>query len=260
MCINTGEEVFWPNLIEEDKICTERQISVNITGTHSKSCFFYPLMIDGKPGGVISVQSQNENGLPAMYLDALRALGNHLSVAIKNIRLKEEETIRRQEAEALHQATRAINKSIEPNTVIQQILKAMRSVVPFDYATVQLLQKDGVKQVFKVIDGTGFPEMDKMIGSTFPIDARESYRRVYKKKHTVIINEIKELADSPNNQFNTPADIKSWMGVPLLVDRRSEWHHYSKFENKRFLYCSSRCPGRDVRFGCGPGGEQRPAS
>lgn len=216
--IKTGEEVYWKTLDAEEVFCKEKNITLNILGTRSKSCFFYPLIIDGSASGVISVQSQSENSLPTIYLDALRALGNHLCVALKNLRLKELEILRRSEAEALYRATQTISNSIEPNLVIHQILNTMRMVVPFDYATVQLLRGNEEKKYFELIDGMGFPNLPSLIGKTFPIDARVTYYQVYQEKCTVIISNVSlEFPDRISPQLHTPDDIQSWMGVPLLA-------------------------------------------
>lgn len=217
--VKENQEVFWANLAQEEKFRKEQDIIVNVHGVRSKSCFFYPLMVDNYAGGVISVQSQNDDGLTPVYLDALRALGNHLSVALKNIRLQDEEKQRRLEAEAIYRSTQAVSKSIEQEEVILQLFQTMRDVVPFDRATVQLIREVAGQKVFELTNGTGFPNIHKMIGKTYPLDSRPSYAQVLETRQTVIFPDIHSNLPIQEQPFPDPEGIyRSWMGVPLVAD------------------------------------------
>ena len=116
-----------------------------VTGAPTECCFFYPIRIDGTVVGVLSVQSEVPGALSSIYLDTLRALGNHLAVALKNIQLRQTEARQHREAVALRQATLSVTTTIEPGEVIDRVLDELCQVVPFDYASVQLIRGEGNK-------------------------------------------------------------------------------------------------------------------
>ena len=220
LVIKTEGEVFYNTHAEGAVYCRENGTSIFINGRPGECCFYYPIHIDGKVAGVISVQSEDAYGLQPIYLDTLRALGNHLAVTIKNIRLRETEQRQHDEAKALHQATLAVTTTIEIPLVIKRVLNSLQSVVPFDYASVQLLKCENEIVYFELIDGQGFPNLGQILNSRYAVDQRDTYWEVYQKQQTRIVSDIQCFQDDSPPLSHSPQDIRSWMGVPLIVNQK----------------------------------------
>jgi GAF domain-containing protein len=161
--VHTGEEVSWRNLAEEAAFCEQNHIILQIHGTHSKSCFFYPLWMHGDVAGVISVQSETEAGLPALYLDALRALGNHLCVAILNLRHHEQVEHTKRLLEAVTEASRHIRSESEPRRLLFETVHQAADLMGFSLGA--LLYFNSSLQEMEVIAPYNLP--DDLIGKRF---------------------------------------------------------------------------------------------
>jgi serine phosphatase RsbU (regulator of sigma subunit) len=118
---------------------------------------------------------------------------------------------RRETANTLLDISRALNSSLELNTVLERILANLGSVIRFDSASILLLDEDG--EHFEVAAESG-----ERVGSRsvqrFRIDQIKGAREVLEKNAPVV---IADCLNDPRWQVLPDSPIRSWLGVPLRV-------------------------------------------
>jgi signal transduction histidine kinase/HAMP domain-containing protein len=138
------------------------------------------------------------------------------SIALDNARLFQEEQRRRQEAETLRRAALTLTTTLERNRVIERILAELREVVPYDSASVQLLREDRLE----IIGGRGFPNLPDLLGVSFSLHGHNPNAEVARTRAPLIIEDAPTLYEEFQRGAHAPARIRSWLGVPMLVEDR----------------------------------------
>jgi len=161
--------------------------------------------------GAFESVTERVTGLTDENIDLYRLIGTTISLSLNKI--KNFVTIKRNHitSESLRKATEAITKDLNLNTVIESIVGGLRQVIPFYSAAVELIDGDEL-----LIVGGGWPGRDSFLGTRFTMEVGSPGYDVVKKKRIVLA----EYAQKRYQQFNRPdfAFIKSWMGVPLLIE------------------------------------------
>lgn len=105
-----------------------------------RSVLFFPMILNGKPiGGVFVVWWEQRHDFTSEELRLLEGISHQAAIAIDNARLFEETQRRQREAEVLHEIARAINASLDLDTVLQRIAAGARESSRSDYAQIALL-------------------------------------------------------------------------------------------------------------------------
>jgi GAF domain-containing protein len=213
--VKTTQEVQWSTAEDGETLCHVLDIEPIPIGntTQCQSCFTCPLKISNRTIGVISIQSDSRFAFSDIILDAFRALGSQLSVALESTRLFNEEARRRQEAEALREATLTLATSLRGEGVFDRILVELRKVVPFDSASIQLLRDNHLE----ITEGWGFPHPEALLGVRFSLDDDNPNREVVQRRAPLIVPDApkryQHMASPPHDQLG----IRSWLGVPMFV-------------------------------------------
>ncbi|MBN2252254.1 MAG: diguanylate cyclase [Kosmotogaceae bacterium] len=161
--------------------------------------------------GAFESVTERVTGLTEESIDLYRLIGTTISLSLNKI--KNFVTIKRNHitSESLRKATEAITKDLNMNTVIESIVGGLRQVIPFYSAAVELIDNDQL-----LIVGGSWPGRDSFLGTRFTMEVGSPGYDVVKNKRIVLA----EYAQKRYHQFNKPdfAFIKSWMGVPLLIE------------------------------------------
>ena len=176
-----------------------------------------PVRVGDRVIGVLNVESREVNAFDEEDIAFYTAIAGQLGVALENARLYREERRRRQEAETLYRAVQALTTTLDLQEVLGRILTELRQVVPYDSASVQLLEEG----VLKIIDGRGFPDLDALPG--FVIDPRKEDNpnaRVLESRAPVILEDAPATYEAFHPPPHADIGIRAWMGVPLLFGDR----------------------------------------
>ncbi|MGB7876089.1 MAG: GAF domain-containing protein, partial [Anaerolineales bacterium] len=157
-------------------------------------------------------------------LDFLSSLAQQAAVAIENARLFEAEQRRHRESETLRQAALAITSSLELESVLETILIVMKEVVPYDSASVLLLEGDKLR----LTAAQGFSNTENILNQHFPA-GDELLQMVGSSQEPVILKNV-QLDNRFNNWANTDY-VRGWMGVPLIL--RSEVIGYITLDSRQ---------------------------
>ncbi len=122
----------------------------------------------------------------------------------------EVERERRAYAETFREVLEAINRQATLEQTIDEVLKQLSRIVTFDSASVALLDPDGS---FRIIASRGFPDPGQIRGATFHDDLSEILRI---GRAPVTVPDVS--MDDRFGKIEGTQDIRSWAGVPLLVE------------------------------------------
>ena len=169
-----------------------------------------PLIARGKTIGVVNIETTK----PHAYTDAdenlLAALASSAAIALENAQLYEAELKRREQAELLREATAALTTSIEPDKLYGIILDSLLKLVPYDSASIELLD-DGY---WEIVAERGLPSGYSFIGRRYKTDQTKWGPAEYQHQ-PVIVTDVR--LDNRFVRFEGTEYIRSWMGVPMYT-------------------------------------------
>jgi PAS domain S-box-containing protein len=150
--------------------------------------------------------------------EALRSHNEYLAATVaENIRLLAAERTARDQAETLRSAALALSTTMDLQEVLDRILSELQEVVPYDSCSVQVL-RDGRLQI---IGGTGFANLDDVIGLTFDIHAPDSPNgQVVRSGAALIVENASATFAEFRRGPHQAAAVASWLGSPLLFGDR----------------------------------------
>jgi signal transduction histidine kinase len=176
-----------------------------------------PVRAGGEVVAVLSVESRRRDAFDEGDLAFYMAIAGQLGIALENARLYRQEQQRRREAETLYRAAQALTTTLDLREVLDRILTELQQVVPYDSASVQLLEDSRLE----IIGGRGFPNLDELLGLSFDISQEGNPNREVVRARSPLI-----LSDAPlhyagfRREPHAAAAIRAWMGVPLLYGDR----------------------------------------
>jgi PAS domain S-box-containing protein len=118
-------------------------------------------------------------------------------------------------ADALREATVALTRSLDRETVMTTLLDRLRRMVPFDRASVMLVEEASRVSVRAVFDGDRFVPLASEAGSAFDPADHPIVHGILTTGTAVLISDVHAHPD-----WRFPADRSaeaSWMGVPLFA-------------------------------------------
>ncbi len=176
-----------------------------------------PIRIGGEIVGALNVESRRPNAFNEDDLAFYTAIASQLGVALENARLYQQEQRRREEAESLYRAAQAMTTSLELREVLEHILNELERVVPYDSASVQLLEEGALK----IIAGRGFPNPHEMIGARIDPESSDNPNgRVLSLRIPVILEDAPALYEEFRRSPHAAIGVRAWMGIPLLYSGR----------------------------------------
>jgi len=128
-------------------------------------------------------------------------------------RLLLEEQYQRRLAESLHELGMVLNRTLDLNTVLSQILQQLGQVVPRKGATISLHENEKLR----IVAAIGISET--YMGYTFMIEDNEPTGRTFTTQQPLVIADI-----CHNSEWQTllqAEDIRSWVSAPLLLDNKT---------------------------------------
>nr|MBC8446477.1 PAS domain S-box protein [Chloroflexota bacterium] len=200
----------WANDVSQEP----RYIPAYLSETRSE--LDVPLKYHDRVIGVLDLQSKELNAFTQHDVMAMETLAGHVAAAIENARLYEETQQRALEQETLREAALALTTALDRNEVIDRILAQLQRVAPYDSASVQLLQGDRLV----IIGGRGFPNLPDLLGISFSTDGDNPNSEVIRTQSPFIVEDAPSMYEAFREDPHQQSDIRSWLGVPLLVGER----------------------------------------
>jgi len=173
-----------------------------------------PMIWQGQVTGVIHVlHDVGTRRFTQADLGLLALFANHAAIAVENTRLYQETQQRALQQETLRETALALTTALDRNQVIERILSQLQQVVPYDSASVQLLQGDRLV----IIGGHGFPNLPDLLGISFPADGDNPNREVMRTLSPFILKDAPAVYEVFREEPHRQIAIRSWLGVPMLI-------------------------------------------
>jgi GAF domain-containing protein len=172
-----------------------------------------PLTIGDEVQGVMNVAYRRSHTFTDEELWALDLLADQAAIAIRNARLYDQTRDRALEQETLREAALALTTALERDEVVERVLAQLQRVVPYDTASVLLLRD----RHMDVVGGRGFPNLSEIVGLSFPLDDEHPNLEVVRAREPVILQDAPEVYAAFQREPHSAAEIRSWLGVPMLV-------------------------------------------
>ena len=175
-----------------------------------------PMIVADRVIGAISVDKFEAGFYDDERAELVTAFAAQAAMAIENARLLDTERSAREQAETLRAAAQSLGSTLGVRQVIDLILTELRKVVPYQSASVQELDGDGL-----VIVGVhGYPNAEELLGHRFGWQGRDDpAREVIERRETVIVADVSARFAHFEDPYGK-GSIKSWLAVPLLVGDR----------------------------------------
>ncbi len=169
-----------------------------------------PLLMGGAVLGVLDFRSRQEGAFREKDLPALESLANQVTIAIQNASLYQSEQSRRQMAEVLNDAGRAISSTLDLKEVLNLILEYLVRLVSYDRAGVMLQNDD----IMEIVAARGFPTSIDPLELRIPISQDDVFQEIARTRRPLIIPDVLERPDW--QQVNGLPLARAWLGVPLI--------------------------------------------
>ncbi len=138
----TGNEIHCSTHEEFEQISQSLGIKPFLDGRPTQSIFYFPLQVEGKILGAISVQSFQPYAFNPVLLDAVRALGNQVATALENGRLFTQAEQKARDAErqannlkSLQNLALTISSSLESHEILTRTCQAAVELFKVDHSS-----------------------------------------------------------------------------------------------------------------------------
>lgn len=181
-----------------------------------------PLKIRERIVGVFSAEAKRPGAFSENDERLLSTVAGQLAVALERMQLQEAEREQRELAEALREAANVLSASLDFNTVLDRLLDQITRVVPYDSASVMLVEM--ATQRVRVVRSRGYekfnPEaVDTLNAKVLELTPRPHLKRLVETLEPVI------LADVPASPGWLPSSgtehVRSWLGAPIMAQGRA---------------------------------------
>ncbi len=131
----------------------------------------------------------------------------------KEAKRRQEESQRRQTARALLEVSRALNSTLDLESVLRSIMAELYNLVPYDSAAILLLDRSKLAMV-----AHRGADLDQHTASEFDLEEAQAANQVIQTGKPLVIQDTatdERWATAPNSQ------IRAWMGLPLRVREKT---------------------------------------
>ena len=160
--------------------------------------------------GVINAESKQVNFFSDDDERLLLTIAGQLAVSIERLRLFISERERRQEVENLRQATAVLSTSLDLDHVLESILTSLKKVVPYDSASIFLLEGDRLNVM--IVDG--LEDRSDLLGKSFSAD-NLLFQEVKARRQPIILADAG--SDPRFGGWGATFQVRGWMSVPLIT-------------------------------------------
>lgn len=185
-----------------------------------------PLQTRGKIAGLIALDGKQKGQFNEHHAQLAVTFADQVAIALDNARLFSELQneleerkkliaeleVKNAESETLRESAAIVAATLEKSEAIDRILEQLERVVPFDSASVQLINGN----MLEMVSARGFELSPIEMENCFELNEREpAYPVIHGELPYVLFEDIQvaspAFTESPHNR------IRSWMAVPLKV-------------------------------------------
>ena len=213
-----GEHTFTESVLQAGHTLVIEDINsftqIEQQNTQTQSILVLPLIAEEKKIGAVILTFNKTHQFQEDEISICEQASALIALALEKFQAVESAQKRANVSETLRKASAAINENLESDKAIAQIIEQLKFVVPYDSASVQLLEGNELK----IVGGSGFEMLKEVLEMRFPIPGDNP--------NTVVIETGKPymLGDAPSKykafREQQNQHIHSWLGVPLITQNK----------------------------------------
>lgn len=216
------------NLLQDELIATRRPVCITDVANDPRTAASREIMLElGIAALMVVPLVSRDRVIGSMSIDSIdqpRAFGpdeqelfltvaTSVAAAVENARLFAAEQEARRTADTLREVARVLSASFDPREVLQLILRELQKVIPYDTASITLL--DG--NILRIAESHGWASGASPRGNSFRVESSGA-GQVVRKRAPVVIDDTDCAEVWARDDYG--AHIRSWLGVPLITRGR----------------------------------------
>ncbi len=180
----------------------------------SRSVLVLPLIAGKKKLGAVMLSFDQTHHFQPDEISICEQAAGLIALALEKFQAMEQAQRRANASEKLRKASAAITETLETKDAVTRILEQLNEVIPYDSASVQLLEGDKLE----IVGGRGWENSDDVIGISFTVPGDNPNSVVLESGRSYNLPEAWKVYE----QFNYPPHdhIRSWLGVPLTIQNK----------------------------------------
>lgn len=178
-----------------------------------------PLISSDEIYGVFNISSQKPNVFNGNHIRLAEGLADQASIALEKTYLLDKERKRAEQAEAIRLISQKVSEYREEKDLYPVVIDELSKIIPFDSLSIWRISGRNLE----VVNSKGFADENSIRKLKIPKnDPKYPNYRVLKNKRFMIVDDV--LIDyrfifEKHDAFQS-ANIRSWMGVPIILDGR----------------------------------------
>lgn len=216
--VKTGQELSWPTSESGQQQCNALGIKSILIGKPCQSCFYLPLRAGDRVIGIISIQSYERHAFTPILLDACRALGSQLTVALENTQLYDDAQQRTRRLDTLQRLALTLNLSLELDETLEATCRAAVEFFNADHSALVLFDQN---LKWGTVKGE-YPEQPKTLGERIPIQGVPAEERLIHNMEPLVFPDIEKAGAQlgPVLDILRRFDVRSIAIVPIIYQDR----------------------------------------
>jgi diguanylate cyclase (GGDEF)-like protein/PAS domain S-box-containing protein len=206
--------------------CCSQRTSVLVTDVHGDERYMLydartqaemaaPLLVQEECIGVLNVESDQLSAFSPADLELLESLAGRAATAIHNVRLLKAEREQRQFSETLRDFGLALTSQHDPDIVLDQLLNLVERVVPYDSASVVILEGN-ILSTKRQRGYEQFGAVDWLRTLDLPLEEVDNYRQMALTRQPQV---VPDTFKDPNwVRVEGFRYVRSWVGAPIHVN------------------------------------------
>ena len=200
-------------LVNVPDVLTDARVLPPSDGNNMRSLLVAPLRSQARNLGTLSVISAHPAAFSTEDERLLEGLANQAAVAIQNAKLYEDERLQRSLVEMLAQGAVVINRRLDLNVVLDEILDQIMQVVPCRFANIMLIEDDHLHMAryrTRRMETGIFHRPPELLPLAMP-----SWQQMLQTRSPLLISDTRQ--DPMWKPLETGDWARSYLGLPLQI-------------------------------------------
>lgn len=181
----------------------------------TQSMLALPLIAEEKKLGAVILTFNKTHQFLEDEISICEQASAVIALAVEKFQAMEEAKQRAIKSENLRKASVAISETLKSETAIEKILEQLNVVIPYDSASVQLIEGNELK----IVGGKGFPMIKEVLEMRFPIPGDNPNTVVIETGKPYILRDAPSIYKAFRELQNN--HIHSWLGIPLIAQYKT---------------------------------------
>ncbi|NJK82141.1 MAG: SpoIIE family protein phosphatase [Chloroflexaceae bacterium] len=167
--------------------------------------------------GAIELGSTNPAAFGADERSLYLTVATTVGASLENARLLAAEQEARRTADTLREVARVLNASLDPQEVLQLILRELQNVVRYDSASVMLIDHDMLRVAAWRTNQSDVRFTSRQV---YTLQDKKGIAQVLQRQQPLLIDDTSISPYWSHTPDSNPT-TRSWLGIPLLAESRS---------------------------------------